>query len=84
MAEAGLEVSVGGLTLISLELYRYAYCSDLGTGLRGGGKKGPNGDPRPALADCRPGPGVNGGGRTGTKSMYNLTCRVEGRGGRRE
>lgn len=42
MAEAGLEVLVGGLTLISLELYRYAYCSDLGTGLRGGIKKGLN------------------------------------------
>lgn len=39
MAEAGLEVSVGGLTLISLELYRYAYCSDLGDGIAGGGWK---------------------------------------------
>lgn len=83
MTEAGLEVLVGGLTLISFELYRYAYCSDLGTGLRGGdGKKRSNRDPRPALADCRPGPGVNGGGRTGTKSMYNQACRVEGRSGR--
>jgi hypothetical protein len=54
MAEANLEVLVGGLTLISL--YRYAYCSDLGIAGGMGDKKGLNRSAA-ALADCRLGQG---------------------------